>query len=195
VEGTTILLVEDEFLLALDQKAQLEKHGYAVVQAPSGEAADEASKAHPGIDLVLMDINLGPGIDGTEAASRILDRRDLPLIFLSSHTEKEVVEKTERITNYGYVVKGSGITVLDASIKMAFKLFDANRRIRRMNMAYEATNEELRVSLDSLHRTKDELEISEEKFSKAFHTVPDAVFLSSYETGEITSAAIRESSW
>lgn len=76
-----------------------------------------------------MDINLGNGMDGTEAARRILDKKNIPIIFLSSHTESDVVEKTEKITSYGYVVKNSGITVLDASIKMAFKLFKANRHI------------------------------------------------------------------
>ena len=40
-----------------------------------------------------------------------------------------LVEKTEKKTSYGYVVKDSGITVLDASIKMALKLFKANNLI------------------------------------------------------------------
>nr|WP_208652356.1 hypothetical protein [Leptospira kemamanensis] len=62
-------------------------------------------------------------IEGTEAAKIILEKTDIPLIFLSSHTEKEIVTKTEGITSYGYVVKSSTITVLDASIKMALKLF------------------------------------------------------------------------
>jgi CheY-like chemotaxis protein len=34
-----------------------------------------------------MDINLGPGIDGADAATEILKERDFPLVFLSSHTE------------------------------------------------------------------------------------------------------------
>ncbi len=40
-----------------------------------------------------MDINLGPGIDGTQAAEQILNKKDIPVVFLSSHTEPEVVEK------------------------------------------------------------------------------------------------------
>ncbi len=76
-----------------------------------------------------MDIDLGRGIDGTDAAALILKDKDLPVVFLSSHTEPEIVNKTEKITSYGYVVKSSSITVLDASIKMAFKLFDANLQI------------------------------------------------------------------
>jgi DNA-binding NarL/FixJ family response regulator len=66
-------------------------------------------------------------MDGTEAAQEILQKRKLPLVFLSSHTEREVVEKTEGITSYGYIVKNSGETVLIASIKMAFRLFESEQ--------------------------------------------------------------------
>jgi len=178
-----ILLVEDEPVIALSERRQLEREGYGVLHAPSGEAAVDIVDGDPGIDLVLMDINLGPGIDGTQAALAILERHDLPLLFLSSHTEKDIVDKTEAITNYGYVVKNSSPTVLFASIKMAFKLFDARRRINRLNMEAERTNEELRVSLESLQDANDALSLSEEKFSKAFHTQPDAVVLARLSDG------------
>jgi len=134
----TILLVEDEFLLAITEKAQLEKYGYKVVTVNTGEKAIETFKNGHAIDLVLMDINLGSGIDGTEAAQLILQDRDVPIVFVSSHTEPEVVEKTEKITSYGYVVKSSSITVLDASIKMAFKLFDANKKVKESEHQYHA---------------------------------------------------------
>ncbi len=112
------------------KKAPLEKLGYRVITASSAEKAVELFNQHGEIDLVLMDIDLGKGLDGTQAAEIILKHRDIPLLFLSSHTEPQIVEKTEKITSYGYVVKNSSITVLDASIKMAFKLFDANRALK-----------------------------------------------------------------
>jgi two-component sensor histidine kinase/AmiR/NasT family two-component response regulator len=106
------------------QKRELESYGYQVLHVSSGEKAIEATlNPETAVSLILMDINLGDGIDGTQAAEKILSRMDIPIVFLSSHTEKEIVEKTEKITSYGYVVKQSGIVVLDASIKMAFKLF------------------------------------------------------------------------
>lgn len=126
--GKRILLVEDEALIALDEENILKKHGYRVITEYSGEDAVKRVNADTDIDLVLMDIDLGMGIDGTEAARRILEKRDVPVVFLSSHTEPDIVERTEGITSYGYVVKHSGETVLAASIKMAFKLFDAKRR-------------------------------------------------------------------
>lgn len=121
----TILLVEDEAIIAISQKLSLEQLGYDVVVAHTGERAIELfnnGDAGDSFTLILMDIDLGPGIDGTETARIILQQRDIPVVFLSSHTEPEMVEKTEKITSYGYVVKNSSITVLDASIKMAFKL-------------------------------------------------------------------------
>ena len=126
-----ILLVEDETLIAMAEAQVLKKYGYEVLTVHNGEKAIETVDSDPGISLILMDIDLGKGIDGPEAAERILAAHDLPIVFLSSHTEPEVVEKTERITSYGYVVKNSGATVLDASIKMAFRLFDAKNEARK----------------------------------------------------------------
>lgn len=118
-----LLLVEDQMLIALSEKMELERYGYQVHIENSGERALDYALCEPELDLILMDINLGPGLNGPESAREILKKRIVPIVFLSSHTEQDVVEKTEEISSYGYVVKNSGITVLDASIKMAFKLF------------------------------------------------------------------------
>jgi PAS domain S-box-containing protein len=137
-KNNTILLVEDEGIIALAEKKILEKHGYNVIAANSGEEACNITGNNSDIDLILMDIDLGEGMDGPEAAERILSRKSIPVVFLSSHTEPEIVEKTEQITSYGYVVKNSGITVLLASIKMAFRLFEANRQIQESEVKLRA---------------------------------------------------------
>jgi PAS domain S-box-containing protein len=126
-----ILLVEDEAIIALAKQQTLQRNGYVVTIAYSGEQAIAAFREDPEtgeqreFDLVLMDIDLGRGIDGTEAAQTILADREVPVVFLSSHTEPAVVEQTEKITSYGYIVKSSAESVLLASIKMAFRLFEA----------------------------------------------------------------------
>ncbi len=135
MHNRTILLVEDEAIIALAEKRMIEQHGFAVITATSGTRAIEALNANPGIDLVLMDIDLGPGMPGTEAAEKILAEHEVPLVFLSSHTEPEVVEKTEGITSYGYIVKSSGEMVLIASIKMAFRLSEANLELKKISQA------------------------------------------------------------
>ncbi|MFW5715701.1 MAG: PAS domain S-box protein, partial [bacterium] len=153
-----ILLVEDEALIAMVEAQLLKKHGYEVVPVYNGEKAVEAADNDSEISLVLMDIDLGKGMDGTEAAEKVLENHDLPIVFLSSHTEPEIVEKTEGITSYGYIVKNSGETVLLASLKMAFRLYDAHLELKRqkenLNTAliqYEQTAEEL-AERESLYR-------------------------------------------
>lgn len=124
----TILLVEDEALIALMEMKHLQASGYDVIHVTTGEKAVEIASSHDSpIDLILMDIDLGSGIDGTTAAQMILQERKIPVLFLSSHTEPEIVEKTEEITSFGYVVKDSSFTVLHASIKMAFRLNEVMR--------------------------------------------------------------------
>jgi CheY-like chemotaxis protein len=77
----TILIVEDEAIIAMTQKAALEQYGYTVLCVNSGEKAVETVKNTAGIHLILMDIDLGKGIDGTEAAALILEDRDIPVVF------------------------------------------------------------------------------------------------------------------
>lgn len=149
-EKETLLLVEDEMLTARREQRVLERAGYRVVHATDGESALQIvdgmvdGELQPG--LVLMDIDLGEGMDGTECARHILKRCSVPLVFLSSHTEPEVVEKTEQITSYGYVVKQAGDTVLLASIKMAFRLYYARQQLeqsRQQALEHEARYRQL----------------------------------------------------
>ncbi len=131
VKQKTILLVEDEVIIATLETKQLNKEGYRVIHTTAGEKAIAiACSDEECIDLILMDIDLGSGMDGTDAAMEILKQKNIPVLFVSSHIEKEIVEKTENITSYGYVVKNSSFTVLDASIKMAFKLFAAKQKLQ-----------------------------------------------------------------
>jgi PAS domain S-box-containing protein len=127
-----ILLVEDDSFVAMMGMRTLTINNFDVVHVNSGEKAIELIDSDPYFDMVLMDIDLGIGMEGTDAAKIILERHDVPLVFLSSHTEPEIVKKTEDITSFGYIVKDSGETVLIASIKMAFKLFDSIKKERQL---------------------------------------------------------------
>ncbi len=150
--GKTILLVEDEAIIAISTKGSLEKAGYTVFTANSGEKAFELYQANRTINLILMDMNLGKGMDGPQAALKILKEREIPVIFLSSHTDTEIVEKIRKISSYGYVVKDSGFFVLEASIQMALKLFDAQEKMKLLLEAAKAiisskTKEEICTNL------------------------------------------------
>jgi PAS domain S-box-containing protein len=114
----------------------LEECGYKVIHVPQGNKAIKTVNNNPAIDLILMDINLGNNLDGAEIAKTILQDHDIPLLFLSGYKESEIGDKTNDIPFYGYVVKDSGITVLDASIKMAFRLHVANHNLQVFEKRY-----------------------------------------------------------
>jgi CheY-like chemotaxis protein len=82
-----ILLVEDEIILALAKAGVIKRLGYEVAIAHTGENAVMQALDDSAIGLILMDINLGKGIDGTETARRILSTRFIPIVFLTSHSE------------------------------------------------------------------------------------------------------------
>ena len=131
-----ILLVEDEAIIAMNEKSLIEQAGFTVVHSFSGEDAVQYAADDPDITLVLMDIDLGKGIEGTEAARLILEIRPLPIVFLTNHTEKDVVEKVKNITSYGYVIKNTGRFVLIESINMALKLFKAHSDLKKSEIEY-----------------------------------------------------------
>lgn len=135
----TILLIEDLYLPATQEKLYLEMHGYKVVMANSGETAIKALDAVPPIDLVLMDINLADGSDGFLVAENILKDHEIPIVFVLGHPEPEVIEKLEKDTFYGYVFKQSSVAVLESAIKMALRLFKANRKLGTSNQRLHAT--------------------------------------------------------
>jgi PAS domain S-box-containing protein len=171
-EQKTVLLVEDDAIAALTQSMKLQDYGYNVIHVLNGHKAIEAvSDNNPAIDLILMDINLGNNYDGTEIAKMILKDHDIPLLFLSNHTEREVVDKTEDITSYGYVVKDSGIVVLDASIKMAFRLHAAYQNLKNQ-----------KTETDS---KKKELQMFEKRYRRLFETAKDGIIILNADNGMI----------
>jgi len=167
----TILLVEDEAIIAMNDSIKLKEYGYNVIHVPNGQKAIEAANDNKNvIDLILMDINLGEGMDGTEAAKIILKEHDIPLLFHSSYTERKTVEKTEDITSYGYVVK-NGITVLDASIKMAFRLHEAHQELKKQKMENEVK--------------KQELQMYEKRYRRLFESAKDGILILNADNGMI----------
>lgn len=98
----TLLRVEDEAIIAMAERKTLEKRGFTVIVSHTGEEAIETVRKNPTVDLVLMDIDLGGGITGDQAAEQILH---LPIVFLTSHTEEEYVKRVKQITRYRYVLK------------------------------------------------------------------------------------------
>jgi len=147
-----ILLVEDEAIIALEERGVLESNGYETLVAHSGEQAVELVRNTPAIALVLMDIDLGSGMDGTESARRILEIRELPIVFLTSHSEKDYVTRVEEITRYGYVLKNAGEFVLIQAIKTAFQLFDAHQETKRQERQLRLVTENASEMIATIDR-------------------------------------------
>ena len=137
-----ILLVEDEIIIAMAEMAVLKKNHYEVLHAETGEAAIRILNNDSSINLILMDFALGQGMSGAETAEEILKTKNIPIIFLTSHFEKDIVERIRHINRYGYVIKNSGETFLISSIEMALGLFEAQRKT-------EESEERFRVMADS----------------------------------------------
>lgn len=166
----TILLVEDEAIISLSTSKMLKKYGYDVITSLKGEKAIELVKKNPAINLVLMDINLGKGIDGVEAAQKILEIKPIPIIFLTSHSEQPIVDRVKTITRYGYVIKNAGEFVLLESISMAYELFDVNQKLLE--------------DIDERRKAESSLKLSESKFETIFSSNPAGISINDINTGE-----------
>ena len=100
-----ILIVEDEGIIAKDIQLRLLHMGYEVpAPVATGKAAiQKAEEIHP--DLILMDIVLKGDMDGIQAVSRIHERFDIPVIYLTANSDAPTVERAKTTAPYGFLLK------------------------------------------------------------------------------------------
>ncbi|MCK4263781.1 MAG: response regulator, partial [Candidatus Aminicenantes bacterium] len=100
-----ILIVEDERIVASDIRQSLLRLGYAVpaIISFAEEAIIKAEEIHP--DLVMMDIVLKGKMDGIEAAAAIQSRFNIPVVYLTAHTDNNTLERAKRTEPFGYIHK------------------------------------------------------------------------------------------
>ncbi len=125
---TSILIVEDELLVAMDTQALLKSHGYSVpaMAASGGEAVSQALSLRP--DLVLMDIRLRGEMDGITAAAQILTHHSVPVIYLTAFADDATLLRARTTAPYGYLVKPFDESTLIASIAMAVERHSRDSR-------------------------------------------------------------------
>jgi PAS domain S-box-containing protein len=145
-----ILIVEDEAIVAMDLKLHLQNLGYAVVGlASDGESAIAmAERKQP--DLVLMDISLGPGLDGIEAARQV-QAMDIPIVFLTAFADEMTLARAKDSGPYGYLLKPFDERALHSTIEMALYRHGMEQRLKASESRLRAIIEhalELVVILD-----------------------------------------------
>jgi PAS domain S-box-containing protein len=134
-----ILVVEDETIVALDLQQRLTGLGYTVTGlAQDGrEAIRQFVATKP--DLVLMDIDLGPGMDGVETALVFHRRRDVPVIFVTANSDAETARTAARSGPIGYILKPFEDRELEAAIQIGMVRHEMERRVKASERRFSAT--------------------------------------------------------
>lgn len=125
-----ILVVEDERIVAMDLAATLEELGYDVVgMATRGEdAVQRAAELQP--ELILMDVRLAGSLDGIQAAEIIHRSRDVPVVYLTAHSDNETLRRAAATAASGYLVKPFKSPELRCTIEVALHKHAADVRVR-----------------------------------------------------------------
>jgi signal transduction histidine kinase len=173
-----ILIVEDEIILARTISLTIENLGYQVAGiADSGEEAIQiVSEVQP--DLVLMDIVLDGELTGIEAAEKIRDRFDIPVVYLTAYGDHNTVEQATRTDPFGYIIKPIEPDELSATIKIALRKHDLLKSLNQAKIEAEENQQsksqmvsmvshEGRNSLTAIKSSSDIMERYSERLSDA----------------------------
>ncbi|WP_373073200.1 response regulator [Sulfurimonas sp.] len=119
-----IIIVEDDEITALNLSMSLQKHGYNVV-AVCSNVTDAKNKISTNIpNLAIIDISLQDISDGIELATFIKQQYNIPFIYLTSHSDDDIISQAKITEPYGYIVKPFDPSSLHATIQMALFKFD-----------------------------------------------------------------------
>ena len=145
------MIVDDDRLVSETLETTVEQLGYDVVgTADNGKSAVEtAQKCKP--DVVLMDIDLGEGMNGVEAARRLLRTVDCAIIFVTGYGQEEIFEKANVVSPHGYILKPFTLTDIRAAIEIGCH----KKQIEtQLSNAYDQALSELRIQNESLEISK-----------------------------------------
>lgn len=135
---TSVLVVEDESIVAKDIQNSLKKLGYTVpsVENSGEDAIDAAGQHRP--DLILMDIMLKGDISGIEAAEQIKNRYQIPVIFLTAYADESTLSKAKVTEPYGYIIKPFKEIDLHTSIEMALYKHGKEQEVKKERDLYSS---------------------------------------------------------
>lgn len=135
----TIVVVEDESIVAKDIQNNLKKLGYNVpATAPNAEIAlEKIEEIRP--DLVFLDIKLKGDVDGIEVAGKIKETYNIPVIFLTSYVDKATLDRAKVTEPYGYIVKPFNESDLQSTVEMALYKFQKDQETKDSKDRFENT--------------------------------------------------------
>jgi two-component system, cell cycle sensor histidine kinase and response regulator CckA len=139
VPETTILVVEDESIVAMDLQRRLSDMGYSVpaVAASREEALRAAAEVRP--DLVLMDIRLKGYVDGVEVAGKLREMLDVPHIYLTAYSDPATLARAKVTEPFGYIVKPFDDETVRRTIEMALYRRQKERQLKQSDACLKAT--------------------------------------------------------
>jgi len=158
-DNELILVVEDEGIIALDIQSRLMRLGYNVPEiAVSGEAAVAlARKLQP--DLVLMDITLSGAMDGVEAAAKIKELWDTPIVFLTANADDATFERAKNIAPHGYVLKPFEERELHIAIDVALYKSKVEKKLNDYRESLESILNEREMLIVDLRQSLKQVKI------------------------------------
>lgn len=123
-----VLIVEDDEVTALNLKMSLEKQNYDVVSSADNSISARNKIKIYAPDIVLIDIGLQKSNDGIELAKYIREKNPIPFIFLTAHSENDILAQAKQTEPYGYIVKPFEPINLHTTIQMALYRFSEEKK-------------------------------------------------------------------
>ena len=151
----SILIVEDERVVARDIEMSLRDMGYDIVGSAS--SADEAL-VHAGQrcpDLVLMDIRIKGKLDGIEAAKILRRRFDIPIVYLTAYADAETIRRASETEAHGYIVKPFSIPKLRGAIEVALFKHQMEQRLKERERWFSTTLRSIGDAVIAVNQTGD----------------------------------------
>jgi PAS domain S-box-containing protein len=132
----SVLVVEDEAVVARDLQRSLGDMGYDVIAAVTSgdEALRATSRRVP--DVVLMDIRIAGDKDGIATASLLKARYQVPVIYMTAYADAETVARAAQSGPYGYIVKPFTSREVRSAIEIACRKHDDDRQLTRRERWY-----------------------------------------------------------
>lgn len=128
-KSLNVLIAEDESVILMGLKSNLEKLGHRVV----GEALDGKQAVKLALekkpDLILLDINM-PSMDGIEAASRINEQCLIPCIIITGYNDQKLIDRATEAGVFGYLIKPVGINDIRPAIDIARARFAEFKKLQ-----------------------------------------------------------------